>query len=266
MIIAILAVIGIASLYPVFYYPKSPLTDQSDLPSLRPASTTAHDQYCKRLLAELNKETDIKTGKTSKRESCRKSIVCNNRIMSLLKQRESALLPKEIVDGVRHFVLFAGHARSGSSITGSLLDAHEHTVLANEYYILKQLVKNPGFHSSKRNIFSALFQRAKIMSKQTAPGGKGYSLYIKNSTMGAYKDRIDVIGDKAASTLTGFFLSYPNRFAKSFDKLREIVGIQFKIVQVCVCVCVCVCVPSIAKQKTTITVVLDYIYDYTEGM
>ena len=46
-------------------------------------------------------------------------------------------LTKEVIDGIEKFVLFIGYPRSGHSIVGSLMDAHPHVVIANEFLLLK---------------------------------------------------------------------------------------------------------------------------------
>ena len=47
-------------------------------------------------------------------------------------KRRSASLSQQDADGVEKFVFFVGYARSGSSIVGSMVDAHPNMIIANE--------------------------------------------------------------------------------------------------------------------------------------
>lgn len=147
--------------------------------------------------------------------------------------KNSDLLPSEAMDQVRYFVLFIGHAHSGSSITGSLLDAHPHVVLANEHYTLHQLVYFPGRYRSGRDLFGSLFarERGKAAHFQESTR-KGYSLYINSSAMGRYEGRLGVIGDKAAGATVGLYLSDPLKFQGLLQQLRELVRVPLKFVHV----------------------------------
>ena len=42
------------------------------------------------------------------------------------------------IDGVERFVLFIGHARSGHSIIGSMMDAHPNMVISHEFQVLEK--------------------------------------------------------------------------------------------------------------------------------
>ena len=46
-------------------------------------------------------------------------------------------LTKDVIDGIKTFVMFIGYPRSGHSIVGSLMDAHPHMVIANEFLLLR---------------------------------------------------------------------------------------------------------------------------------
>ena len=148
-----------------------------------------------------------------------------------LKSAES--LPEEAVEQVQSFVLFIGHAHSGSSITGSLLDAHLNVVLANEHYTLHQLVYFPRRYSSRWELYASLLARERSKAAHFQESArKGYSLYINSSDMGHYGGRLQVIGDKAAGSTVGLYLADPPKFQHLLDQLRELVGVPLKFVQV----------------------------------
>lgn len=142
-------------------------------------------------------------------------------------------LPEEAVEQVKSFVLFIGHAHSGSSITASLLDAHLNVVIANEHYTLHQLVYFPGRYGSRWELYASLFarERSKVAHFQESTR-KGYSLYINSSDMGRYEGRLQVIGDKAAGSTVGLYLADPLKFQHLLDQLRELVGVPLKILHV----------------------------------
>ena len=148
--------------------------------------------------------------------------------------RDRSRLPNSVVDGVRYFVFFVGHARSGTSITGSLLDAHPNVILANELFILHQMASFPSSYTTKRTVMDALNGRQRAMTDHFKKSSrKGYSLYINGSHMGTYEDHVDVIGDKGAGSTTGLYMSDPEKFADVYHKLQRMMNIPVKVIQVC---------------------------------
>ena len=142
-----------------------------------------------------------------------------------------AKLPLEAVEKLRYFVLFAGHARSGSSIVGAVIDAHPHAVLANEYFFPRWMALTPELFPNRSFVFSQLYdhqQRIVAHNKQT----KGYSLYIKGSHMGSYDRWINVIGDKSAAHTTSMYTEDPDRFMEILQNIRTLVGVPIKFIQV----------------------------------
>ena len=85
-------------------------------------------------------------------------------------------LPLEVGKGIKKFVFFVGNIRSGSSVLGSLMDAHPHVVIANEW-------RFPDFttlesDSLKENLFNTLYS-ACLAKKRIEKSGKGYTLEVK---------------------------------------------------------------------------------------
>ena len=72
-------------------------------------------------------------------------------------------LPQGVIDGVKKFVFFVGHPRSGHSIVGSFMDAHPNMVIAHEFMLFRQLLSTkqiPGRSTipySKADLFNALY-------------------------------------------------------------------------------------------------------------
>jgi hypothetical protein len=159
--------------------------------------------------------------------------ICERRL-GRASYRDRNRLPNSVVDGVRYFVFFVGNSRSGSSITGSLLDAHPNVILANELFILHQMASFPSSYTTKRTVMDALNDRQRAMTEHFKKSSrKGYSLYINGSHMGTYEDHVDVIGDKGAGSTTGLYMSDPEKFADVYHKLQRMMNIPVKVIQVC---------------------------------
>lgn len=152
--------------------------------------------------------------------------------------KDANALPEEAVEEVKCFVLFIGHAHSGTSITGAVLDAHPNVVLANEHYTLHQLVYFPDRYHDRRALFSALYERERSRALHFRDSTrKGYSLFVNGSAMGRFEGRLGVIGDKAAGATVGLYLTDPVKFKSVLNRLRELVCVPLKFVQVCGAVC-----------------------------
>ena len=147
--------------------------------------------------------------------------------------KDNTVLPEKAIDAVKFFVIFVGHARSGTSITGALLDAHPHVILSNEFYILHQMASYPSLYSTKRRIMDALAVRQRRMVEHFKESTrKGYSLYINGSSMGSYVDHVDIIGDKAAGSTVGLYMANPQKFASELNKLKQTINLPLKFIQV----------------------------------
>lgn len=129
---------------------------------------------------------------------------------------------------VHTFCTFVGHARSGGSIMGALLDAHPNVVLADEVDALRYLAV--GFN--QQQIYSMILARSR---KQAAKGrtkggrdGKTYSYFVPDQWQGRFRD-LRVIGDSKAGFST-------QRFARDQTLLprlqRTMRGTKIKIIHV----------------------------------
>lgn len=98
-------------------------------------------------------------------------------------------------NGVKTFVLFIGHARSGHSLIGAILDAHPEIIIPHEFKAInkwdhyKNKTKTRLFfdlHSLSR--FQAMFgNRAASRS-----GGHHYSYNVPGQWQGTYKEKVKV--------------------------------------------------------------------------
>ena len=148
--------------------------------------------------------------------------------------KEVANLLPEVIDRVKKFIFFVGYARSGSSIIGTLMDAHPHVVISNEFNIFGHF---PGLNdiqgsSWKDNLFNLIYNK----SKEDAHGSrdssdKGYKLKVDGLWQGRFDEWIEVLGDKCGEkTLHEYSLDQHN-FIKNYEKLKQDIAIPIRIIR-----------------------------------
>lgn len=148
-----------------------------------------------------------------------------------------ALLTKEAVDGVEKFVVFASYSRSGSSIIGSMLDAHPNVIIAHEFYLFTKLKDNPDAFSNKWQLFNELYMNSYWSSidglRTTKADSKGYTLDVPGLYQGQLNGTLKMIGDKTGADTANYFDSRPWMFAPPYYKeLTNIVGIPIYVIHV----------------------------------
>ena len=127
-----------------------------------------------------------------------------------LKVTNSTELPLQVINGVKKFVMFAGNGRTGTSITASLMDAHPHVIISNQYGIFKNLPKltkaaSHNHKSLKETLFNALYAQSKdnaIHARKELRKGvwKQLADYKKSENGDKY--------NKPANILTWFFKGF----------------------------------------------------------
>jgi len=145
-----------------------------------------------------------------------------------IESNRLARLHPDLFGDVQTYCLFLGHARSGGSLAGALLDAHPNAVIADEVDVFQYL--RAGF--SKGQIFHILLARSRQQAEKghTKPGQdqKNYSYAVPGQWQGRY-DRLEVIGNRKA----GISTQRIGRDPALFDLLQEVLGaIQLKVVVV----------------------------------
>ena len=147
---------------------------------------------------------------------------------------EGYSLPKNALDSVQYLLLFVGIGRSGSSIVGSLIDAHPNAVVANQYQLLHGFIAKPALHNTKEQVFSRLVRFAQKQAREKERNfGKGYSLTVGNGTTHIDEStQLTVIGDKGAGMFPGLYVADHEGLLEEYSKLNKTVGVPIKIVQV----------------------------------
>ena len=146
------------------------------------------------------------------------------------------------VEQVKTFIFFLGHARSGHSIVGSILDAHPHVILAHEANLFQTLnadlsSKKPQYNN-KSMILNALWKNSfdsstsGLRTEEGKAHKKGYTLAIDGLYQGTFVLPIQVIGDKSGGHTTVLFCTNPLEWKKVFLKLKSVLNIPIKVIHV----------------------------------
>jgi len=161
-------------------------------------------------------------GSTNKNESAAMATTRKSHIPTF------ASLPQNVVDEVKSFVFFLGHARSGHSIVGSLLDAHPHIVLGHEVDVFTQLSEKL-IAPNRFDILNSIWVCPK--NKIRFSSSKGYRLFVDGLYGGTYSEYIEVMGDKTAGATTEMLVYNPKEWMKAFKILKSFIG-SVKAIQV----------------------------------
>ncbi len=126
----------------------------------------------------------------------RELVVAKNYVATYPRSR----LNNGTYSGVRIFCSFIGPTKSGSTLVGSLLDAHPDAILADEVDALRYV--NAGFN--RHQIYDILVKRSRrhaMIGRVTARRLKAYNFEIDGQWQGRYRN-LQVIGDSKAGIST----------------------------------------------------------------
>ena len=140
----------------------------------------------------------------------------------------------QVMNEVKYFVLFVGHSRSGSSITGALLDAHPNAMIGHEFHVFKNMQLHPDVYHNKDAIFTALALSSQLSAKHwsSTPPQRRHNMYVKGLWMGQFEGNLSVIGDKGAMSMTTLYGADKSLFLKLLRRLQTITGVPIQFVQV----------------------------------
>ena len=150
-------------------------------------------------------------------------------------------LSQDVIDRVEKFVFFIGYPRSGHSIIGSFLDAHPHTIIAQEFklfgnwrelFIVKQKTRKTVFQD-KAYLFNALYRSSVRASdagwRSQNKDSKNYTINVDSPWLGKYDRYISVIGDKSGGMTSIAYKQSPENFTANYKQLQKTVGIPIKV-------------------------------------
>jgi hypothetical protein len=147
------------------------------------------------------------------------------------RARQVGSAGRTAIDGLRlrrsladleSFCFFLGYARSGTTLVGSLLNAHPEIVVANELDVLHCVERG----MPRNQIFSLLLQRDRYFAAMNYQW-TGYNYAVTGQYQGRFQ-RLRVIGDKRAGRSTHLLGEHP----ELLDALRRTVGMPVRVIHV----------------------------------
>ena len=122
------------------------------------------------------------------------------------------------------FCLFVGYARSGSSVVGSIIDAHPNAVISHEYNILSSVIKDK---LNRQELFDGIIAKSQNLNKKGRWSGGANGEVYNHNIEGQIKREdsiIHVIGDKKSGSATKILRALPNRpIEHRIDKVKRII-------------------------------------------
>ena len=101
----------------------------------------------------------------------------------------------EVYDGVKTLLIFIGYPRSGHTLVSSLLDAHPHVIVANEFDVIGKWDELTAGNRNKYYLFDQLYLNSKEkadVGDRSATTQRGYSYHVPGQWQGTYNRSIMV--------------------------------------------------------------------------
>jgi len=121
---------------------------------------------------------------------------------------------------LRSFVIFIGNGRCGTSLLGSLLNAHCHVCIGHELNVLRYVAR--GY---RRDQLLWLLVKQDEVFGQIGRRWTGYDYEVPNQWQGRFK-KLLVVGDKKAGLTTSMLGERP----ELLQKLEDRVGLPLRII------------------------------------
>ena len=127
---------------------------------------------------------------------------------------------------IERCILTAGYSRSGSTLLGSLLNAHPEIVIAHELDLLP-MSRSPRLAArlgGKGRLVRLILERDRNIRRWTSYRGSGYDYAVKTGWQGKYS-RLRVVGDKDSHAAVKNLHRRPDLL----DSLRRRIGAPIRI-------------------------------------
>jgi hypothetical protein len=128
----------------------------------------------------------------------------------------------EPFSALKYFCLFIGYPRSGHSLVGSIIDAHQEACVSHEFDVLLQY---PSY-KNKEALFAEIIELSAGQAK-TGRASYGYQYAYDNLHQGK-SESLRVIGDKKGGSTTQQL--FKNEFA--LDAFAQFVQLPLKVIHV----------------------------------
>ena len=144
-------------------------------------------------------------------------------------------LSPTLIKGIKNFVFFVGYPRSGHSIVGTLMDAHPHVIISNEFNLFSSFADLDKVPASRwrENLYNLLYGKSAYdVYHSRGDSKKGYSLTIRNLWQGRFDRYIEVIGDKSGDITTRAYMRNKTEFLRNYQLLKERVRVPTRVIHV----------------------------------
>ena len=141
-------------------------------------------------------------------------------------------LSEELIRGIRVFVFFIGHGRSGHSILGSVINAHPHAVIAKDMYLFKRWSQWSRVEPERwtGSLFNHLYRKSLGNRQMEQNSKKGYTAFIDGLWQGKVDGYISVIGDKSGGSTTKEYMKNKRLFLERYRELKERLSISIRVI------------------------------------
>lgn len=114
--------------------------------------------------------------------------------------------------------------RSAHSLVGSILDAHPHAIVANEFDVVKHLRRRS--FDTRLELFRLLVDNS-IRYASSSRVQAGYSYAIDGAYQGRWIGRLSVIGDKKGGGTSAFLSRSWQQTIDELRRLQAMIGLRF---------------------------------------
>ena len=135
----------------------------------------------------------------------------------------AALQHRHLFDDVQTYVMFIGHARSGHSLVGSLLNAHPDAVIAHELDVLRYV----RWRFRRAQIFQLIVERDAASTTPEFHANRRYDYRVSDQWQGRTR-HLKVVGDKKGGASTRKLGEHP----ELLSRLQRTVRVPVRLVQV----------------------------------
>lgn len=137
---------------------------------------------------------------------------------------------RSIFEDVGTLLLFIGYPRSGSTLVGSILDAHPNIMIANEYNLFAHWKNFSSEQKTRDYVFRMLWLNSIRESKLHRSEKKHYffSYHVPGAWQGRFLDGIKVIGDKKGMSTTRYLTN--TKRTDLYMEIRDTVNIPIKFI------------------------------------
>jgi hypothetical protein len=136
-----------------------------------------------------------------------------------------AMRMRSQLDEVKTYCLFIGHARSGHSVLGALLDAHPQIVISDELDALRYLSAGFGRRQLLFGSVELARRQAANLRRKGGLAGTSYSYHVPNQSQGRVS-KLRVVGDSQAGWTTRR-LAHDPRLLQRLERTMAPLDVRF---------------------------------------